>query len=594
MTDLLSAEDLRFLLFDWLHVERLCERAPYTEHDRQSIGLVLELARGVAMDQLLPCYAELDRTEPVFDAGRVILPEATGAAVRAIGESGLTWASLPAAHGGSDLPLTVFTAATAWLQAANVSAVAYPFLTLGNANLLLAHGTPEQVRTYVVPMVQGRFTGTMCLSETEAGSSLADIATTARRQDDGRYRLTGSKMWISGGEHDLAENIVHLVLARVDGAPPGVKGLSLFVVPRHLVDPDGTLGERNDVELVGLNHKMGYRGTVNTVLAFGAGHTTPGGRPGAVGELVGQQGAGLAAMFHMMNEARIGVGSGAAALGCAGYRHALTYARQRVQGRLPWAKDPLGDPVPLVEHPDVRRMLLRAKAYAEGSLALVLYAARLDDDARSEPDGRARDEAGLLLDVLTPVVKSWPSTYGLVANDLAIQVMGGYGYCRDYPVEQLYRDQRLNPIHEGTHGIQALDLLGRKLTMAGGAGLRLLLARMAATAARARERHTEHAAALEGAAGVVAEVTARLWAGRDPAVALQTAGIYLDGFGHVVLAWLWLDQLLALGDRADAFAEGKRAAVRYFYAYELPVALAALDTAAGPERLLLDLDPAAL
>ena len=271
MAELLSREDLRFLLFDWLDVEQLCAHDPFTDHDRESITLVLDLAQVVAVEQLLPCYAELDRDEPVFDAGRAILPEATSRAVNAIADSGLIWASLPSAYGGSDLPLTVFTAASAWLQAANISAVAYLALTLGNVNLLLAHGTPEQIARYVAPMVQGRFTGTMCMSETEAGSSLADITTSAERQDDGSYRLKGSKMWISGGEHDISENIIHLVLSRTDGAPPGVKGLSLFVVPKYLVADDGTLGERNDIELVGLNHKMGYRGTVNTVLSFGAG-----------------------------------------------------------------------------------------------------------------------------------------------------------------------------------------------------------------------------------------------------------------------------------------------------------------------------------
>ncbi len=394
MTELLSAEDLRFLLFDWLDVEGLCTHAPFTDHDRASINLVLDLARMVAVERLLPCYAELDRDEPVFDAGRAILPEATGRAVKAIADSGLMWASLPSAHGGSDLPLTVFTAASAWLQAANISAVAYRPSPSATSTCFSRRARPSKSRRYVAPMVQGRFTGTMCMSETEAGSSLADITTSAQRQDDGSYRVRGSKMWISGGEHDISENIVHLVLSRTDGAPAGTKGLSLFVVPKYLVGDDGTLGERNDIELVGLNHKMGYRGTVNTVLSFGAGWATPAGRPGAVGYLVGEESAGLAYMFHMMNEARIGVGSGAAAIGYAGYRYALAYAKERVQGRLAWDKDPAAQPVPIIAHPDVRRMLLQAKAYVEGALALVLYAARLDDDLRRTADDRSRTMRG--------------------------------------------------------------------------------------------------------------------------------------------------------------------------------------------------------
>ena len=410
------------------------------------------------------------------------------------------------------------------------------------------------------------------------------------RQGDGSYRVTGSKMRISGGEHDISENIVHLVLSRTEGAPAGTKGLSLFVVPKYLVGDDGALGERNDIELVGLNHKMGYRGTVNTVLSFGAGWTPP--RDGPVPSATWSA-SRAQDYLHVPHDER-GADRGrlwAAAIGYAGYRYALAYAKERVQGRLAWDKDPAAQPVPIVAHPDVRRMLLRAKAYVEGTLALVLYAARLDDDLRATSDDRSRADAGLLLDVLTPIVKSWPSTYGLVANDLAIQVLGGYGYSRDHPVEQLYRDQRLNPIHEGTHGIQALDLLGRKLTTKHGAGLHLLLGRIAATTALAREQYPAYTDALDGAARAVGTVTARLWRNGDPATALQAAGIYLDAVGHIVVAWIWLDQLLALADRDDAFADGKHAAARYFYCYELPVALAALQTTAAPGSLLLDLDP---
>ncbi len=284
-------------------------------------------------------------------------------------------------------------------------------------------------------------------------------------------------MWISGGEHELTDNIVHLVLARIPGAPPGVKGISLFVVPRRLVAADGTPGERNDVALAGLNHKMGYRGTVNTLLSFGEGRFRPDGRPGAVGYLVGEPHQGLARMFHMMNEARIGIGLGAVALGYTGYLESLEYARNRPQGRPVDARDPVAAPVAIIEHADVRRMLLAQKAYVEAGLALSLYCARLVDERNTAPDATARRRAGLLLDLLTPIAKSWPSQWCLAANDLAIQVLGGSGYTRDFPVEQLYRDNRLNPIHEGTHGIQALDLLGRRVALVGGRGLRVAVRR---------------------------------------------------------------------------------------------------------------------
>jgi hypothetical protein len=374
------------------------------------------------------------------------------------------------------------------------------------------------------------------------------------------------------------------VLARIPGAPAGVKGISLFIVPRRLVGADGTCGERNDVALAGLNHKMGYRGTVNTLLNFGEGRFCPGGRAGAVGYLVGEPQRGLACMFHMMNEARIGVGLGAVALGYAGFLESLDYARNRPQGRPLASKDPSSPPVRIIEHADVRRMLLAQKSYVEGGLALGLYCARLVDEQHTAASEAERGEAGLLLDVLTPIAKSWPSQWCLAANDLAIQVLGGYGYTRDYPVEQLYRDNRLNPIHEGTHGIQALDLLGRKVSMEGGRALQLLGKRMAATIAQARATGdtdlSAWAAALAAALERVARTTATLYSAREPERILANASVYLEAFGHVVLAWTWLGQALAAHGRSGDFYDGKLQACRYFFNWELP--------RTGPQFALLD------
>jgi alkylation response protein AidB-like acyl-CoA dehydrogenase len=403
----------------------------------------------------------------------------------------------------------------------------------------------------------------------------------------------GNKMWISAGEHELSENIVHLVLAKIPGGPAGVKGISLFVVPKVLVQDDGSLGERNDVVLAGLNHKMGYRGTTNTMLNFGEGVHTPGGRAGAVGFLVGEPHKGLSYMFHMMNEARIGVGSGATALGYTGYLKSLDYARNRPQGRPVSGKDPASPQVPIVQHPDVRRMLLAQKSYVEGALALVLYCGRLVDEERTAESEQERTTAHLLLDVLTPIAKSWPSQWCLEANSLAIQVLGGYGYTREYDVEQLYRDNRLNPIHEGTHGIQALDLLGRKVTMQGGAGLQLLVDTMAATATRAEAlggEPAELAAALRAASDRVVDVTAHLWGTGDVDLALANASVYLEAVGHVVVAWIWLEQLLAAHGRDGAFYEGKRSAARYFYRWELPRTGPQLDLLRSLDRTTLDMD----
>ncbi|WP_226363729.1 acyl-CoA dehydrogenase [Pseudonocardia abyssalis] len=567
---LLSRRDLDFLLHEWLDVAGLTSRGRFSEHSRETFDAVLDLSEQVATEQFAPHNRAADLAEPEFDGERVHMIPEVAKALEAFAGTGILSAGMDESVGGMQLPQTVAQACFLWFQAANVGTSAYPFLTIANANLLLAHGSPEQVETWVGPMVEGRFFGTMCLSEPQAGSSLADITTRAEPRDDGAYRLRGNKMWISGGDHDLSENIVHLVLAKIPGGPPGVKGISLFIVPKVLEN-----GDRNDVVLAGVNHKMGFRGTVNTLLNFGEGKYTPGGEAGAVGYLVGEQGRGLALMFHMMNEARVGVGGNAAALGYTGYLHSLEYARTRVQGR----RD--GRPAPIIEHPDVARMLLAQKAYAEGAVALILYCARLLDDEKTAAGDEDRARAHLLLDTLTPIAKSWPSQWCLAANDLAIQVHGGYGYTREYAVEQFWRDNRLNMIHEGTHGIQGLDLLGRKVVLHDGAGLRLLLDTIDATVDRARTAGlTSEADAVGAAAARTAEVTAVLWGAGDPAVTLANSSTYLEAVGHVVLAWIWLEQLLAVGDREGHFYDGKRAAAGYFLRHELP--------RTGPQFALLE------
>jgi butyryl-CoA dehydrogenase len=381
------------------------------------------------------------------------------------------------------------------------------------------------------------------------------------------------------------------VLAKIPGGPAGVMGISLFVVPKFLVADDGSLGERNDVVLAGLNHKMGYRGTTNTLLNFGEGVHTPGGRAGAVGHLVGEPHRGLTYMFHMMNEARIGVGMGATVLGYTGFLHALDYARTRTQGRPAGAKDPSSAPVRIIEHPDVRRMLLAAKSYAEGGLALGLYCARLVDEEQTAETAEERARAHLLLETLTPVAKAWPSQWGPVADDLAIQVHGGYGYTRDYPVEQFYRDNRLNPIHEGTNGIQALDLLGRKVVQQGGAGLRLLGETIAATTARAiGTQWAGFAAEVDAAVARLGTVTDTLWGTGDADLALANASSYLEAAGHIVVGWLWLEQVLATGTSTGDFYEGKRQAARYFRRFELPKVHTHLDLLESLDRTVLDAD----
>ncbi|MBO0856301.1 MAG: acyl-CoA dehydrogenase, partial [Nocardia sp.] len=368
---IMSARDLEFLLYEWLDVTRLTERERYRDYSRETFDQILALSRELAEKYFAPHNRANDLHEPTFDGDKVHIIDAVRPALTAFAEAGFVGAAMDERVGGTQLPHTVFTAAMAWFYAANVGTATYPLLTIGNANLLAAHASTEQIDRYLRPMLTGRFFGTMALSEPQAGSSLADITTRALPQDDGTYRLFGRKMWISGGDHDLSENIVHLVLAKIPGGEAGTRGISLFIVPKYLVGEDGSLGARNDVVLAGINHKMGWRGAVNTAPVFGDGGFTPGGKAGAVGYLVGEPGRGLSYMFHMMNEARLGVGLSATALAYTGYLKSLEYARNRPQGRPIGAKG--GEQVPIAAHPDVRRMLLAQKSYAEGALGLQLY-----------------------------------------------------------------------------------------------------------------------------------------------------------------------------------------------------------------------------
>ena len=579
-----------FLLNDWLDVASLAERARYGEHSRETFESVLDTCQRIAEEKFAPFNRLVDVQEPRLEDGVVILPQCAYDAARAYVDSGMLAATQDYDVGGMQLPYVVELAANAFFAKAGIGLGGGGMLTVGNANLLMAHGTPLQKTAFAQKEIDGKWFGTMCLSEPQAGSSLSDILTRATPDGDDfaqdelgpRYRLTGNKMWISNGEHDMSENIVHLVLAKIPAADgklvPGVRGISLFIVPKLLVNAVGELtGERNDVALAGLNHKMGFRGLPNTLLNFGEGTFPVRDRPGAVGYLVGLPGDGLKCMFHMMNEARIGVGLGAVGIGYAGYEASLDYARNRKQGRpsTPAGKDPASPPVSIIEHADVKRMLLAQKSYVEGGLALELYCGRLVDEART---GSAESVPAIkaLLEILTPIAKSWPSEWCLEANNLAIQVHGGYGYTRDFPVEQYWRDNRLNMIHEGTHGIQGLDLLGRKVLMDDGRALGLLAQRIGQTLQQAGGHAELRAGADAVAHGLQAllDATRAAWSTRQPDEALANATPYLQAFGHVVVAWLWLDvaraAVAAAAGKDDAFLRGKLQAARYFFDFELP------------------------
>jgi alkylation response protein AidB-like acyl-CoA dehydrogenase len=592
---LIRRRELSFLLHDVLYVATLTRAPRYAEHSRETFDAAIDAAWRLAEEQFAPHNRAGDTHEPHLVDGRVRLIPEVGRALKAFADAGFLAATFDEADGGMQLPRVVANACWALFKAANVATDTYATLSIGVANMIDAFGTPGQRERFLPVLLAGRFFGTMVLTEPHAGSSLAEITSSATPSGDGRYRIKGSKIFITAGDHELGENIIHLVLARLPDAPAGVKGISLFIVPRRRED-----GTANDVNLAGLIHKMGSRGTTSAMLNFGE-------RGECIGELLGQPHQGLACMFQMMNEARINVGIASSMLACTGYLHSLAYARERVQGRE--TPDPRSPQVPIARHADVRRMLLAQKCVAEGGLLLCLHGAMLSDLHDVAPTAAERENARLMLDLLTPVIKAWCARHGTEANSLAIQIHGGYGYTREYPVEQFFRDNRLNSIHEGTDGIQALDLLGRKVGMASGAGMKALGEEIAATVAAARgsAQTTEQAQAAHWAtqlahAWAELEITTRTLLEllpQEPRRALAQASLYLDTFGHTLIAWMWLRQALAAIDQlGDAqgnethFLRGKLAAAHHVFHSELPMAMAAHAVLRSLDPALVELDDA--
>jgi len=573
---ILNERDIEFMLYELFDCESLITRERYQDHDKQTFSSVIETAKTIAEKFFLPIRQKLDIHQPTFDGKKVhVIPELK-IALDAVIDSGLASATADYELDGMQLPPIIANAANAYLTAAGSTALGYISLTTANANLLEAHGSPTLIEKWVKPMRSGQYMGTMAMTEPGCGSGLGDLTTSAVLSDDGQYRISGNKIFISGGDHDLSENIVHLVLARVKGAPKGVKGISLFVVPKFLVNDDGSLGNDNEVALSGLFHKMGGRAHTSTALSFGE-------KNGSVGYLVGQENLGLKYMFHMMNEARIFVGSMAAILALTGYQYSLDYAKDRPQGRLPSSKDPHSPMVNIIEHADVRRMLLAQKAYSEGAYALVLYGTQLADDEKTAPTQEEREYAHLLLDFLTPIIKTWPSEYGPKANDLAIQVLAGHGYINEHPVELFYRDNRLNPIHEGTTGIQSLDLLARKVPINNSAGYSATLQEIERTivVANGFPNLVIYSKELTEALTNLKETTQFLlsaMATKNIDLVLSNSVKYLELFGNIIIAWLWLKQGIVSAKAIEkqphkddlAFYQGKLQALQYFYRFELP------------------------
>ncbi|MBX3272594.1 MAG: acyl-CoA dehydrogenase [Sandaracinaceae bacterium] len=561
------------VLWEVVEAERLTALERFRDHSRETFELYVAACRRVAREVLFPSYRELDEAGARLVEGRVVLHPKMRELYAQLRELGVISATRPEAMGGAALPVTIATMAHVYLQAGNLAPAAMCGLTTGAAHLVEAFGDEALRETFARPMYDGRWAGTMALTEPQAGSSLADLTTRATPAGDGTYRIDGAKIFISGGDQDVTENVVHLTLARIDGAPAGTRGISLFAVPR--LRPEGGALVDNDVEVSGLIHKIGWRALPSLALAYGS-------RGDCRGWLVGEPHRGLAQMFQMMNEARLMIGVQGAATASVAYHESLAYARERTQGRALGEADPASPPVPLIAHADVRRMLLRQKAIVDGSLCLAAVTARFADEA-AHGDARAQ----LLLDLLTPVTKSFPAERGYEANTLALQIHGGYGYSSEYLPEAWLRDQKLNSIHEGTTGIQGLDLLGRKAVAKGGAALFAFSAAVREDLEKSALDVRGVRAALDRIGALTAALGARGLAG-DLEGMLAHSADYLEACSILVIAWMHVK--LTNATPADIpFASGLRQSARYWLATEVPRVehLAALCEA--NERSYLDM-----
>ena len=569
MTRFYSKRDLYFQLFENQNSLELTQLSYFEDHSEETFKLVLDSAEQIAVKSLRPLLTEMDRNEPQLIDGKIRIHPGMKAIIRQFGEDGWINALFSYAEGGQQLPWTIHIAAGFIFQAANYSASVFPFLTTGAANLIRTFASKNLIDKFTPNLYSGLWQGTMALTEPDAGSSLSDISTTAFPTESPEiFKIKGQKIYISAGDHDACENIIHLMLARIQGAPAGTRGISLFVVPKNRIS-----GEPNDVLTQGIYHKMGYKGAPIAHLMIGS-------NDACEGYLVGEANQGLKYMFQMMNEARLGVGMNAVAIASAAFQTSLTYAKERPQGRKINEKDLSQPQVPIIEHADVKRMLLFQKSVVEGSLSLLIYCAILSDKIAHEENAILKNEMALLLDLLTPIAKSYPSEMGVQSTSAAVQVLGGAGYTTDFPVEQYYREARIHPIHEGTTGIHGLDLLGRKVLIQEGLAWKLLQREIQNTIDSSKEfseldsirqtfesqvRKFNHAAA---------QLLFKM--NRGPEEFLADATLFLEATGIICVGWMWLKQAVSAQKALNAGASekdfyfGKLETSRYFMEYELP------------------------
>ncbi len=593
MPKFVSQRNIRFMIKEVFDSKTLIDYDYYSKHNEKMFDMVIDAAVKLANKLMYPVLEEMDQNQPVLENGQVKVHKAVKKILKEFGQGGWIASGFSEANGGDQVPFTIRAAASFIFAASNYSASAFPELTAGAAELITSFGSQELIDTYVPKMIDGKWQGTMALTEPQAGSSLTDITTTAYPDNNGRYKIKGVKTFISAGDHDGAENIIHLMLAKIDNAPAGTKGISLFVVPKKRVDEKGGL-VFNDITVSTIYHKLGYRGTPAAELSMGE-------KEDCFGWLVGKENHGLIQMFQMMNGARILVGLASCAIASAAYHAALEYAENRPQGRPVTLKDPLTKQIPIIEHADVKRMLLFQKSVIEGSLCLILNCC-MYADLKKVSHGDEKEKYELLLDLLTPVAKSFPSEYGISSISNAIQCFGGYGYCQDFPVEQYFRDIRIHAIHEGTTGIQGMDLLGRKMVMKNGKAALLFIEEVTSTINGAKEfteleffvtRLETALKELEKVAGFLFTVANKK--GID--VYLSDASLFLEFYGLIVISWQWLIQGVAAtkalsGDcskKDKHFYTGKLFTMNYFFRYELPKTCGLASRLMDNDNLTIDM-----
>ena len=590
----ISRQTVNFMLFEMLEIQNLSKFEYFSEYNKESLDMILSTVTKASVDLMRPILREMDKNPPVYKDGEVTVHPEVRTFMRKFGEIGLISAHFPFEAGGQQLPYSIIAAVNYICSAANYSLGVYAGLTSGAANLIVTFGSPELKQYYTSKMFSGEWQGTMALTEPEAGSSLSDIKTKAIPTNEGHYLIKGQKIFISAGTHNGVDNVIHLMLARIEGAPAGVKGISLFVVPKLRGDGKGGLVS-NDVICAGIEHKMGYKGSPIAQLSMGE-------NDDCHGWLVGEANKGLSYMFQMMNEERINVGIAAAGITSAAYYDSLKYSQERLQGRPLSSKNPAEPQCAIIEHADVKRMLLFQKAISEGALSLALQVGKYIDLKHVCPPEEV-EKYSLLLEFLTPIVKTYPSEYGILSTSTGLQILGGYGYCEDFNLELFFRDSRIHPIHEGTTGIQGMDLLGRKTTMKNGKAFALFVDEVKVTIGEAEKYESlkKYASklnqAVEDLQTTVKGLIAIALKGNIEAF-LADAALYLDMAGIITIAWQWLMQAIC-AEKLSAkcedsalkdFYRSKVHTMKFFFRYELPKVKSISETLLDAEVLTAGVD----